>query len=59
LSELLGRPLTLSYGASRPGDIRHSRADNSRLLERFSPAPPTCFAEGLDHLLRSIDSGGR
>ncbi|MHC8332902.1 NAD-dependent epimerase/dehydratase family protein [Pseudomonas sp. LB3P25] len=59
LSELLGRPLTLNYDAPRSGDIKHSRADNSRLLERFSLSSPTCFAEGLGQLLRSIDSGGR
>ncbi|CAN7551015.1 NAD-dependent epimerase/dehydratase family protein [Pseudomonas sp. GL-B-26] len=59
LSELLGRPVTLNHDAPRSGDIKHSRADNSRLLERFSLNSPTCFAEGLGQLLRSIDSGGR
>ncbi|VVQ33804.1 UDP-glucose 4-epimerase [Pseudomonas fluorescens] len=59
LSELLGRPVTLNHDAPRSGDIKHSRADNSRLLERFSLSSPTCFAEGLGQLLRSIDSGGR
>ena len=59
LSELLGRSLTLNYDAPRSGDIKHSRADNSRLLERFSLSSPTCFTEGLGQLLRSIDSGGR
>jgi UDP-glucose 4-epimerase len=59
LSELLGRSLTLNYDAPRSGDIKHSRADNSRLLERFSLNSPTCFSEGLGQLLRSIDSGGR
>ncbi|PMU08026.1 MULTISPECIES: NAD-dependent epimerase/dehydratase family protein [unclassified Pseudomonas] len=59
LSELLGRSLTLNYDTPRSGDIKHSRADNSRLLERFSLRSPTCFSEGLGQLLRSIDSGGR
>ncbi|KQV11482.1 NAD-dependent dehydratase [Pseudomonas sp. Root329] len=59
LSELLGRPVTLNHDAPRSGDIKHSRADNSRLLERFSLNSPTCFTEGLGQLLRSIDSGGR
>lgn len=58
LSELLGRSLKLNYDAPRSGDIKHSRADNSRLLECFSSGPPTCFAEGLSHLLRSIDVEG-
>ncbi|KJZ63292.1 NAD-dependent epimerase/dehydratase family protein [Pseudomonas fluorescens] len=59
LSELLGRPVTLNHDVPRSGDIKHSRADNRRLLERFSLSTPTCFAEGLGQLLRSIDSGGR
>lgn len=59
LSELLGWPLSLTYDAPRAGDIRHSRAENSRLMTHFSLAKPTCFAEGLGQLLRSIDSGGR
>lgn len=59
LSELLGRPLTLNYDAPRSGDIKHSRADNSRLLQRFTLAPPTGFAEGLEQLLKSMDCGGR
>ncbi|CAI8833391.1 putative UDP-glucose 4-epimerase [Pseudomonas sp. IT-P218] len=59
LSELLGWPLALTYDAPRSGDIRHSRAENSRLLAHFSLEKPTCFAEGLGQLLRSIDAGGR
>lgn len=55
LSELMGRPLALNYEAPRCGDIKHSRADNRRLLERFSLGSPTCFAAGLGELLRSID----
>lgn len=57
LSSLLGRPLALNYEAPRSGDIRHSRADNSRLLERFSLTAPTSFSDGLCLLLRSIDFG--
>lgn len=59
LSELLGRPLTLSYDAPRPGDIKHSRADNRRLIDRFAPGSPTGFADGLERLLKSMDGGGR
>ncbi|WP_130908355.1 NAD-dependent epimerase/dehydratase family protein [Pseudomonas sp. Sample_16] len=59
LGELLGRPLTLNYDKPRSGDIKHSRADNSRLLKRFAMAPPTGFAEGLGQLLKSIDGDGR
>lgn len=59
LSTLLGRPLALNHAAPRSGDIRHSRADNQRLLERFRCTEPTCFADGLGHLLRSLESGDR
>jgi UDP-glucose 4-epimerase len=59
LSTLLGRPLALNYAAPRSGDIRHSRADNQRLLERFQCAEPTCFADGLGQLLRSLEGGDR
>ena len=59
LSELLGWPLALTYDVPRSGDIRHSRAENSRLLANFALGKPTCFAEGLGQLLRSIDAGGR
>ncbi|WP_461226518.1 NAD-dependent epimerase/dehydratase family protein [Lacticaseibacillus suihuaensis] len=31
LAQALGQPLTLSPGAARPGDVRHSQADVSRL----------------------------
>ncbi|MGF6330124.1 UDP-glucose 4-epimerase [Pseudomonas sp. BS3782 TE3695] len=59
LSTLLGRPLAVNYAAPRSGDIRHSRANNQRLLERFRFAEPTCFADGLGQLLRSLESGDR
>jgi UDP-glucose 4-epimerase len=57
LSALLERPLSLNHEAPRAGDIRHSRADNRRLLERFDLQTPTSFADGLGRLLRSIESG--
>ncbi|MCE6981168.1 NAD-dependent epimerase/dehydratase family protein [Pseudomonas frederiksbergensis] len=59
LSTLLGQPLALNYAAPRSGDIRHSRADNQRLLERFRCMEPTCFADGLGQLLRSLEDDDR
>ncbi|MDN7143436.1 NAD-dependent epimerase/dehydratase family protein [Pseudomonas sp. JQ170] len=47
-------PLSVSYQAARPGDIRHSRADNRRLLQRFKLNEPTTVADGLRCLLRSL-----
>jgi UDP-glucose 4-epimerase len=41
----------VSYGQARSGDIRHSRADNQRLLARFDFPEPTSMVEGLARLL--------
>lgn len=51
LGGLLGGLPAVSYGAARPGDIRHSRANNQRLLERFAFPEPTSMADGLARLL--------
>lgn len=51
LGGLLGGLPAVSYGAARPGDIRHSRANNQRLLERFAFPEPTPMADGLARLL--------
>ena len=49
-----GTALSLKYEASRSGDIKHSRADNGRLLESFTLPKPTTMAEGLSQLLNSL-----
>ena len=51
LEEVVGSLPSVSYGAARPGDIRHSRADNQRLLERFGLPEPTPIVDGLASLL--------
>ena len=51
LGELLGGLPPVTYGAARPGDIRHSRADNRRMLARFAFAGPTPIKSGLAGLL--------
>ena len=51
LSEVVGELPPISYGPARPGDIRHSRADNSRLLQRFTLGDTTPMSVGLAHLL--------
>ncbi|MWV11897.1 NAD-dependent epimerase/dehydratase family protein [Pseudomonas sp. R-28-1W-6] len=48
---VLGQLPAVSHGAARPGDIRHSRADNGLLLERFDCAPATPLQIGLARLL--------
>jgi len=52
ISAVLGGLPEVSYQAARPGDIRHSRANNARLLQRYRlPEPPTTMRDGLANLL--------
>lgn len=51
LSGVVGELPPISYGPARSGDIRHSRADNSRLLQRFTLGEITPMSEGLARLL--------
>lgn len=52
ISAVLGGLPAVEYQAARSGDIRHSRADNSRLLQRYRlPDPPTDMRAGLASLL--------
>ena len=51
LGAVLGGLPAVSHGPARGGDIRHSRADNTRLLERFELGPVTPLEEGLRRLL--------
>ena len=51
LEQVVGSLPPIAYGSARAGDIRHSRADNSRLLARFGLPEPTSMVDGLSHLL--------
>lgn len=51
LEQVVGSLPTISYGQARSGDIRHSRADNQRLLARFDFPQPTPMVDGLAKLL--------
>jgi UDP-glucose 4-epimerase len=51
LAEVLGELPPVSHSPARSGDIRHSRANNQRLLERFEMAEPTEMSVGLARLL--------
>jgi len=51
LKSVVGELPAISHGPARPGDIRHSRASNQRLLTRFKFPEPTPMAEGLARLL--------
>ncbi len=51
LADILGNLPPVTHGEARAGDIRHSRADNRRLLARFVFPEPTPLRDGLARLL--------
>ncbi|PIF48651.1 UDP-glucose 4-epimerase [Pseudomonas sp. 29] len=54
LSEVVGGLPTVSYSQARSGDIRHSRANNQRLVKRFTLPKQTTMKEGLERLLKNL-----
>jgi UDP-glucose 4-epimerase len=51
LRAVVGELPPISYGPARSGDIRHSRANNRRLIERFTLPQETPMSVGLARLL--------
>jgi UDP-glucose 4-epimerase len=51
LAEVLGEIPPVSHSPARAGDIRHSRANNDRLLKRFKLVETTPMSVGLAKLL--------
>ena len=51
LAEVLGEIPPVSHSPARAGDIRHSRANNDRLLKRFKLTGTTPMSVGLAKLL--------
>lgn len=51
LSAVVGKLPEVTYATPRSGDIRHSRADNTRLLARFTLEEATPLKVGLARLL--------
>jgi UDP-glucose 4-epimerase len=51
LEAVVGELPPISYGPARSGDIRHSRANNQRLLQRFKLPAQTPMSVGLARLL--------
>ena len=52
VDDVLGGLPEVTYQAARQGDIRHSRANNTRLQQRYRiPEPATGMREGLTKLL--------
>jgi len=48
LEEVVGHPLPVEHLEPRPGDVRHSQADNSRLIELFGEIEPVGLRQGLE-----------
>ncbi|MFJ1615186.1 MULTISPECIES: NAD-dependent epimerase/dehydratase family protein [unclassified Streptomyces] len=48
LESVLGTPLNPQHVPPRPGDVRHSHAENSRLLRLFPEIEPVPLREGLE-----------
>lgn len=51
LGEQLDTELDVTHLPSRPGDVRHSQADQSRLRELFPDVEPVAFREGLQQTI--------
>lgn len=51
IGDLVGGLPPVTYEPARIGDIRHSRANNQRLLDRYQVAEPTPIKVGLAKLL--------
>jgi nucleoside-diphosphate-sugar epimerase len=47
LSELLGAPVDATFGATQPGDVRHTSADTTRARAAIGFAPTVTLREGL------------
>jgi UDP-glucose 4-epimerase len=47
LQELIDAPVRVEHVEPRPGDVRHSQADCTRLLELFPDITPVPFPDGL------------
>ncbi|QAX81575.1 NAD-dependent epimerase/dehydratase family protein [Candidatus Pseudomonas adelgestsugas] len=53
LKEVVGQLPVITYGRVHSWDIRHSRANNQRLLENFRMPEPTPLKAGLERLINS------
>ncbi|MGY2288893.1 NAD-dependent epimerase/dehydratase family protein [Pseudomonas sp. SDO528_S397] len=52
LADVVGELPAVTYGPARSGDIRHSRANNQRLLASFTLPEPTPLEVGLARLIK-------
>ncbi|MFD0623044.1 NAD-dependent epimerase/dehydratase family protein [Streptomyces sanglieri] len=59
LEAVLGTLLNPQYVPPRPGDVRHSHAENSRLLRLFPEIEPVPLREGLERTVEWFRSHSR
>jgi|SRR3989344_1331769 len=55
LTQIIGTKPTITHASSRHGDIRHSRADNRKLLQQFNFTKQTPLKIGLENLIASSE----
>ena len=58
LEEILGRPLPREHAPRRPGDVDHSRADDTRLRGLFPEVRPVALADALARTVEWYRSAG-
>lgn len=58
LNDLTGKNRTASYEPTRPGDVRHSLADLTRISSRLGYRPVVAFEDGLARTLEWYESEG-
>ena len=56
VAEALGRSVEVDRLPARPGDVRHSQADNTRLRSLFPEIRPTPLTEGLARTIEWMQS---
>jgi UDP-glucose 4-epimerase len=59
LNRVLGTRIEPEFGPPRPGDIRHSRADISRIREDLGYEPQVAFEDGLRRTVEWYRSGAQ
>ena len=53
IGDIFGREVEADHGPPRPGDVRHSRADNSRACELLGWSAEVGFREGLERTVEA------
>jgi UDP-N-acetylglucosamine 4-epimerase len=48
LKDITGKDISPNYGPERPGDVKHSKADISKIEELLEYSPKVRFREGLE-----------